>query len=78
LSRRRKDLHGDRRTKLFMLDPIRENMMGLVLPSVQRRTLRNMSQGLKERKRRLGSLLDKKHVPSTEKKATIRRIVLSS
>jgi hypothetical protein len=61
-----------------MLAPIIENMMGLVLPSLQIRTLRKMCQGLKERKRRLGSLLDKMHVAYVEKEATIRRNVLTS
>jgi hypothetical protein len=75
LSRRRKGLGGDRRTKPFMLAPTRKNMMGLVLPSLQRRTSRKMCQGLKIRERR--TLLDKILVTSVEKKATTRRILLT-
>jgi hypothetical protein len=56
-----------------MLAPTRENMMGQVLPSLQRRTSRKMCHGHKIRERR--NLLDKMHAISVEKKATTRKIV---
>jgi hypothetical protein len=59
---RRKGLGGDKRTKLFMLSTIRENMMGLLLPSFQSITSRMMYQNLEERKRRFGSLLQKTYI----------------
>jgi hypothetical protein len=50
---------GRTRTMPLMFAPIRENIMGLVLTSLQKIPLIRMRQSLKERKRRLRSLLKK-------------------